>query len=154
MKLYASRHKLNTPSLVPRFRTGTNISDISVSKQCSAYLQSSQHRMAQSMPLSIAFAPLIVNCLSYCSADNLYTAISCSSCPQNSTHFLSMVNCILLPTLLYMVFLSVGHIAYVLTRLTMCGESSLSNSATAIVCNVSVSLSFINMVDFKMLYSF
>ena len=92
MKLfkYTSRQKLNTPSLVPRFRTGTNTSDISASKQCSAYLQSSQHRMAQSMPFSIAFAPLIVNCLSYCSADNLYcvtpTAISCSSCPQNSTH--------------------------------------------------------------------
>ena len=137
--------------------------DGSVSKQCSAFLQSSQHMMAQSMPFIIAVAALIVNSLSYCSAENVYcvtpTATSCSSCPQNSTHCATLSEYAQNAELYFtsdttMVFLSAAHtlntditVANV-TRLTMRGES-LSNNRATVVCNGSVDLSFIRMVEFK-----
>ena len=120
--------------------------------------------MAQSVSFIVLVAALLINTLSYCSAENVYcftlTATSCSSCPYN-------INCATLSEYaqeaeLYftsnttMVFLSGDHvldrniIVANVTRLTMDGESSSSNIAT-LIHNGSVGLSFTNMVDFNLL---
>ena len=53
-------------------------------------LQLIQHMMAQLTPLIVLVAVLLINALYRCSAESVYcltpTAISCSSCPHNSTH--------------------------------------------------------------------
>ena len=121
------------------------------------------HMMAQSTSFTILVAVLLINTLSYCSAENVYcltpTATSCSSCPQNST------NCATLSeyaqeALLYftsdttMVFLPGDHVldrnitVANVAKLTMHGESS-SGSIATVVRNVSVGFSFMNMVDFN-----
>ena len=119
--------------------------------------------MAQSMPFIIAVTALIVNSFSYCSAENMYcvtpTATSCSPCPQNSTHCTTLSEYAQNAELYFtsdttMVFLSGYHtldtdvtVANV-TELTMCGES-FSTSRATIVCNGSVGLSFVHMVELK-----
>ena len=44
--------------------------------------------MAWSVPFTVLVAALLINTLSYCSAENVYcvtpTATSCSSCPHNN----------------------------------------------------------------------
>ena len=119
--------------------------------------------MAQFTPFIILVAALLINTLSYCSAENVYCvtpiATSCSFCPHNS------INCSTLSEYaqeakLYftsnttMVFLSGDHTLDTnitvgnVSSLTMHGESSSGNRAT-VVCSESVGLSFTSMVDFK-----
>ena len=121
------------------------------------------HMMAQSTLFIVLVAALLINTLSYCSAENVYcvtpTATSCSSCPHNS------INCTTLSEYaqeaeLYftsnttMVFLPGDHVldrtitVANVTRLTMRGESSSGNIAT-VVRNGSVGFSFTNMVNFN-----
>ena len=119
--------------------------------------------MAQ--PTSIVIvAALLINTLSYCSAENVYcvtpiaTATSCSSCPHNT-------NCTTLSEYaqndeMYftsnttMLFLEGHHVldrtitVANVTSLTMRGDSS-SGNITTIVRNGSVGFSFTNMVDFN-----
>ena len=106
---------------------------------------------------------LLINTISYCSAENVYcvtpTATSCSSCPHN-THCATLSEYAQQAELYFtsnttMVFLPGDHtldmnitVAKV-TGLTMHAESSLGNRAK-IVCSESVGLSFTRMVDFKM----
>ena len=119
--------------------------------------------VAQPKESIILVAALLINTITYCSAENVYcvtpTATSCSSCPHNS------VNCTTLSEYaqeaeLYftsnttMVFLP-GHHALNMsitvtnvTRLTMHGESSSGNRAT-VVCHGSFGLSCTNMVEFE-----
>ena len=109
----------------------------------------------------VLVAALLINMLSYCSAENVYcvtpTATSCSCSHSNHCATLSEYA---QKTELYftsnttMVFLPGNHtldrnitVANV-TRLTMCGESSSGNRAT-VVCSGSVGLSFTSIVDFK-----
>ena len=107
---------------------------------------------------------LLINILSYCSAENVYcvtpTVTSCSSCPHNSTNCTTLSEYAQEAELYFtsnttMVFLPGDHtldmnitVAKV-TGLTMHAEYSSGNRAT-IVCSVSVGLSFTRMVDFKM----
>ena len=111
----------------------------------------------------VLVAALLINTLSYCSAENVYcvtpTATSCSSCPHNSTHCATLSEYAQEAELYFtsnttMVFLLGDHtldtnitVANV-TRLTMHGESSSGNRAT-VVCSGSVGLSFTSIVDFK-----
>ena len=107
---------------------------------------------------------LLVNTLSYCSAENVYCVIpattSCSSCPHNSTHCATLSEYAQEAERYFtsnttMVFLPGDHaldtnITVVnVTRMTMRGESSSGNIPT-IVCNWVVGLSFTSMVEFKM----
>ena len=119
--------------------------------------------MAQPSPLIVIVVALLINTLSYCSAEKVYcvtpTATSCSFCPQNSTNCTTLSEYAQEAELYFtsnttMVFLpgdhtldtniTVGNVA----GLTMRGESSSGNRAT-VVCNGSVGLSFTSMVDFK-----
>ena len=119
--------------------------------------------MAQSAPFTVLVVALLINTLSYSSAENVYcvtpTATSCSSCPHTSTHcatlseyaqeaesyFTSNTTIVFLPgdhTL--DISITVANVA----RLTMHGESSSGTKAT-VVRNGSVGFSFMNMVDFS-----
>ena len=111
----------------------------------------------------VLVAALLINALSYCSAESVYcvtpTATSCSSCPHNSNHcatlseyaqeaetyFTSNTTMVFLPgDHILDRNITVGNVA----RLTMHGDSSSDNIAT-IVRNGSVGFSFTNMVDFS-----
>ena len=112
---------------------------------------------------TVLVAVLIINTLSYCSAESVYcvtlTATSCSSCPHNSTNCATLSEYAQEVELYFtsnttMVFLPGDHtldtnitVANV-ARLTMCGEFFQGNGAS-IVCNVSVGFSFTSMVELK-----
>ena len=119
--------------------------------------------MAPSTSSVVLVAALLVNTLSYCSAENVYCvtptdAGSCSSCPPN-THCGTLFEYAQEAELYFtsnttMVFLPGDHtldmnitVANV-SRLTMHGVSSSGNRAT-VVRNGSVGFSFTNMVDFN-----
>ena len=120
------------------------------------------HIMTQSASFIVLVAALLINTLSFCSAENVYcvtpTATSCSSCPHN-THCATLSEYAQEAMLYFasnttMVFLPGHHdldtnitVANV-TRLTIRGESSSDKIAT-IVRNGSVGFSFTNMVDFN-----
>ena len=119
--------------------------------------------MAHSTPFFGIVAALLINTLSYCSAENVYcvtpTATSCSSCPHN-THCATLSEYAQEAKSYFtsdttMVFLPGDHVLDTnitvanVTRLTMCGESSSGNRVT-VVCSGSVGLRFTSMVDFKM----
>ena len=106
---------------------------------------------------------LLINTLTYCSAENVYcvtsTATSCSSCPPNSTKCTTLSEYAKKAESYFtsdttMVFLPGDHIldrnitVVNVARLTMHGGSFSGNIVT-IVCNGSVGLSFTHMVDFK-----
>ena len=106
---------------------------------------------------------LLINTLSYCSAENVYcvtpTATSCSSCPHNSIHCATLSEYaqeteLYLTSNTTMVFLPGDHVFDTnvtvtnITRLTMHGTSSSGNIAT-IVRNGSVGFSFTKMVNFN-----
>ena len=123
--------------------------------------------MTQYTPFIVLVAALLMNTLSYSSAENVYcvtpTATSCSSCPRNA-HCASLSEYAqeaehYFTSNTTMAFLPGDHILYVnitvanVTRLTMTGESFAGNRAT-VVCSVhwfsgSVGLSFTSMVEFK-----
>ena len=120
--------------------------------------------MAQSPPSIVLVVALLINTLSYCSAEKVYcvtpTATSCSSCPQNSANCATLSEYAQEAELYFtsnttMVFLPGDHALYTnitvanVTRLTMCGESSSGHLPT-VVCNGPFGFSFKNMVDFKM----
>ena len=128
----------------------------------SFFLQSF-HMMAQPTSFIVLVAALLINTLSYCSAENVYcvtpTAASCSSCPHNSTHCAKLSEYAQEAELYFtsnttMVFLSGDHVLDMnitvanVARLTLWGEFSSNNMAT-IVCNGSVGFSFTNVVDFN-----
>ena len=109
----------------------------------------------------VLVAALLINMLSYCSAENVYcvtpTATSCS-CPH-SNHCATLSEYAQKTELYFtsnttMVFLPGNHVLDTnitvtnVARLTMCGESSSGNRAT-VVCSGSVGLSFTSIVDFK-----
>ena len=111
----------------------------------------------------VLVAALLINMLSYCSAENMYcvtpTATSCSSCPHNSTHCATLSEYAQKAELYFtsnttMVFLPGDHVLDTnitvanVARLTLHGESSSGNRAT-VVCSESVGLSFTSMVEFK-----
>ena len=119
--------------------------------------------MAQSTSFIVFVAALLINSLSYCSAENLYcvtpTATSCLFCTHNN-------HCTTLSEYAQEAVFYLQHHYGVLARwpyrtldtnitvvniigLTMHGESSSGNIAT-VVCNGSVGFSFTNMVDFNM----
>ena len=140
-----------------------NICGITEYKSCykTSFLQPF-HMMAWSVPFTVLVAALLINTLSYCSAENVYcvapTTTSCSSCPHNSancstlseyaqeaeTYFTSNTTMVFLPgdhTL--DVNITVANVA----GLTMWGEFSSDNRAT-IVRKGSVGFSFTYMVNF------
>ena len=107
---------------------------------------------------------LLINTLTYCSAENVYcvtpTATSCSSCPQNYSQCTTLSEYAQEANLYFtsnttIVFVPGDHVLNTsitvanVASLTMRGESSSGNRAT-VVCNGPVGLSFTNMVDFKM----
>ena len=119
--------------------------------------------MAQLPTLISLVVALLINTLSYCSAENVYcvtpNATSCSSCPHNT------INCTTLSEYareaeLYftsnttMVFLPGDHALDTnitvanIAGLTMCGESSSGSRAT-VVCNGPVGLSFTSVAYLK-----
>ena len=122
--------------------------------------------MAQSTPfIFVLVAVLLVNTLSYCSAENVYcvtpTATSCSSCPH-SNHCATLSEYAQETELYFtsnttMVFLPGDHVldrtitVTNVARLTMCGEFPSDNMAT-VVRNGSVGFSFTNMVDFTIYF--
>ena len=110
--------------------------------------------------LTVLVAALLINTLSYCSAENVYcvtpTATSCSSCPHNN-HCATLSEYAQEAELYFtsnttMLFLPGDHVLDVnitvanVSRLTTRGESSSDNIAT-VVPNGSVGFSFTNMVD-------
>ena len=110
----------------------------------------------------VLVAVLLINTLSYCSAEDVYcvtpTATSCLSCPHNSTHCATLSEYAQTAELYFtsnttMVFLPGDHVldknirVANISRLTMHGRSSVANTAT-VVRNGSVGFSFTNMVDF------
>ena len=110
----------------------------------------------------VLVASLLINTLSYCSAENVYcvspTATSCSSCPHN-THCATLSEYAQEAELYFMsnttmVFLPGDHVldrniaVANVARLTMHAMSSSGNIAT-VVRNGSVGFSFTNMVDFN-----
>ena len=114
--------------------------------------------MAAFIPL---VAALLINTLSYSSAENMYcvtpTASSCSSCPHNSTHCATLTEYAQEAELYFtynttMVFLPGDHVLDTnitvanISRLTMHGHSSVANTAT-VVRNGSVGFSFTNMME-------
>ena len=119
--------------------------------------------MAQSAPFTVLVAALLINTLSYCSAENVYcvtpTVTSCSSCPHTSTHCATLSEYAQEAEMYFtsnttIVFLPGDHALDVritvanVTGLTMHGESSSGSKAT-VVRNGSVGFSFMNMVDFS-----
>ena len=118
--------------------------------------------MARSTSFIVLVAALLINTLSYCSAENVYcvtpTATSCSFCPHN-THCATLSEYAQEAELYFtsnttMVFLPGDHVldrnitVANVARLTMHGESS-SGSIATVVRNGSVGFSFTNMVDFN-----
>jgi len=119
--------------------------------------------MALPTSFLVLVAGLLINTISYCSAEDVYcvtpTATSCSSCPHNSIncatlfeyvqeaemYFISNTTMVFLPG---EHFLDVNFTVANVTRLKMCRESSSGNIAT-VVRNGSVGFSFTNMVDFN-----
>ena len=110
----------------------------------------------------VLVAALLINTLSYCSAENVYcvapNAILCSSCPHN-THCATLSEYaqeaeLYLTSNTTMVFVPGNHTLDVnitvanITKLTMRGEFLSGNIAT-VVRNGSVGLSFTSMVDLK-----
>ena len=119
--------------------------------------------MAQSASFTVLVAALLIDTLSYCSAENVYcvtpTATSCSSCPHNSTYCATLSEYAREAEMSFtsdttMVFLPGDHVLDInipvvnVARLTMRGESSPDSIAT-VVRNGSVGFSFTNMVDFN-----
>ena len=121
--------------------------------------------MVQSTPsFTVLVAALLINTLSYCSAENVYcvipTATSCSSCPYNSIHCGTLSEYTQKTELCFtsnttLVFLPGDHtldmnitVANV-TSLTMRGESSSGKNIPTIVRNGPVGFSFTNMVNFN-----
>ena len=118
--------------------------------------------MAQSVPFIVLVVAMLINTLSYCSAENLYcvkptTISSCSSCPHKYTYCSTLTEYAQEAELYFtsnttMVFLPGEHaldtniIVANVAGLTMCGVSSSDNTAT-VVRNGSVGFSFTNMVD-------
>ena len=128
-------------------------------------MQSFHMMMTQSVSFIVLvhMAALLINTLSYCSAENVYcvtpTATSCSSCPHNSTNCTTLSEYAQEAELYFtsnttMVFLPGDHVldrnitVANVASLTMRGESSSGNVAT-VVRNGSVGFSFTNMVDFN-----
>ena len=120
--------------------------------------------MVQSVPLTVLVTALLINSLSYCSAESVYcvtpTATSCSFCSPN-THCATLSEYAQEAERYFtsnttMVFLPGDHVLDTnitvanVTRLTMRGESSSSGSIATVVRNGSVGFSFISMVDFNM----
>ena len=118
--------------------------------------------MTQSTLFSALVAALVINTLSYCSAENVYcvtpSVTSCSSCPHN-THCATLSEYtweagLYFTSKITMMFLPGDHVLDMnitvanVTRLTMRGESSSDNMAT-IVRNGLVGFSFTNLVDFN-----
>ena len=119
--------------------------------------------MVQSTLFVVLVATLLINSLSYCSAENVYcvmpTATSCSSCPHNSVNCTTLSEYAQKAELYFtsnttMVFLPGDHtldtnitIANV-ARLTMRGESSSGNIPT-VVCSGLVGFGFTSMMEFK-----
>ena len=121
--------------------------------------------MVQSTPFMVHVAALVLSTLSCCSAENVYcvtpTGTSCSLCPHNSIHCATLSEYAQQAKSYFtsnttMVFLSGDHtldmniIFANISRLTMDGEPSSGYVAT-VVCNGPVGLSFIGMVDLKIL---
>ena len=119
--------------------------------------------MGQSTLFTVLVGALVIDTLSYCSAENVYcvtpTATSCLSCPQKSNHcatlseyaqevqvyFTSNTTIVFLPgDNVLDLNITVANV----TRLTMRGESFSDNKAT-VVRNGSVGFSFTNIVDFN-----
>ena len=111
----------------------------------------------------VLVAALLINTLSYCSAENVYcvtpNATSCSSCPPNSSHNATLSEYAQEAKLYFtsnttMMFLPGDHTLDMnitvtnVASLTMHGESSSGNIAT-VVRNGSVGFSFTNMVNFN-----
>ena len=111
----------------------------------------------------VLVAALLINTLSYCSAENVYcvtpTVTSCSSCPHSSANCDTLSEYAQEAELYFtsnttMVFLPGDHTLntnitiFDVTRLTMRGESSSGNRVT-VVCNGSVGLSFTSIVELK-----
>ena len=121
------------------------------------------YKMALPTSFIVLVAALLINIISYCSAENVYcvtsTATSCSSCSHNSIncatlseyaqeaemYFTSNTNMVFLPG---DHFLDVNITVANVTRLKMCRESSSGNIAP-VVRNGSVGFGFTNMADFK-----
>ena len=121
--------------------------------------------MAISIPFIALVGALLINALSYCSAENVYcvtrTATSCSSCPHNSTHCTTLSQYAREAELYFtsnttMVFLPGDHVLDTnitvanVARLTMCGDAS--HNIANIVCSGSVGLSFTSIVEFEIRY--
>ena len=113
----------------------------------------------------VLVAALLINILSYCSAEKVYcvtpTATSCSSCPHNSTHCATLSEYAQEAETYFtsnttMVFLPGDHVLDTditvanISRLTMSGESFSGNIAT-VVRNGSVGFNFTIMVNFNIL---
>ena len=119
--------------------------------------------MVQSTPFVALVVALLINTLSYCSAENVYcvtpTGTSCSSCPHNSIHCATLSEYAqeaetYFTSATTIMFLPGDHVldrnitVANVFRLTMHGGSSSGNVAT-VVRNGSVGFSFTNMVDFN-----
>ena len=122
--------------------------------------------MAQSTPFIALAATLLLSTFSRCSAENVYCVrptlapnTSCSSCPHSDTpcatlseyaqdaeqYFTSNTTMVFLPgdhTL------DVNFTVANISRLTLCGQSSLSH-VTTVVCNGAVGFSFMSIFDFQ-----
>ena len=122
--------------------------------------------MAQSASSIVLVAALLINTISYCSAEHVYcvtpTATSFSSCPHSSTHNATLSEYAQEAETYFtsdtaIVFLPGDHVLDAniavanVARLTMRGESSSGNIAT-VVRNGSVGFSFTNMVDFNIYF--
>ena len=119
--------------------------------------------MDQSTTLNVLVAVVLMNVVSYCSAENVYcvapTAASCLFCPHNSTHCATLSEYAQEAEWYFtsnttVLFLQGNHtldtnitVANV-TNLTMRGKSSSGNRAT-VVCSGLVGLNFTSMMDFK-----
>ena len=121
------------------------------------------YTMVQSASFLALVAALLINTLSYCSAEKMYcvtpTITSCSSCPHNSIHCFTLAEYAKEAKLYFtsnttMVFLPGDHVLDTnikvtnIYRLSMLGQISSDNTAT-VVRNGSVGFSFTNIVDFN-----
>ena len=119
--------------------------------------------MTTPVSIIILTTTLLINTLSYCSAEKVHcvtpTANSCSSCPHNLIHCATLSEYAQNAEMYFtsattMVFLPGDHVldrnitVANVARLTMHGGSSSGNIAT-VVRNGSVGFSFTNMVDFN-----
>ena len=119
--------------------------------------------IAQPSPYIVLVATLLINALSFCSAEKAYcvtsNVTSCSSCPHNSTHCTTLSEYAQEAELYFtsnttMVFLPGDHVLDTnitvanAAGLTLRGESSSGNRAT-VVCSGSVGLSFTSMKKVK-----